>query len=147
MNAAELFVLGRRLIKLAEEGLPGGSVNTSGRFVMIDVGGHPGSSISEITTRTGFPQSHVSATVTRLRDYGMVRTEVDPTDRRRTLVWPTPEAMERAQSPRFGPIDGLVAQAIGNPGSAEVARVVDALELLATRLLGVGGPVATKEAS
>lgn len=56
--------------------------------VIIDVVvDHPGSSISEITARAGFTQSHVSASVGRMREQGWFRTSPDPADRRRTLVW------------------------------------------------------------
>src|SRR5580698_3064873 len=81
MKSTDLFLLGRRLMKLAEEGLPGQGVNNSVRFVLLDVAANPGSSISEITARTGFPQSHVSTSVSTLRQFGGVRTEIDPQDR------------------------------------------------------------------
>jgi DNA-binding IclR family transcriptional regulator len=39
-------------------------------MVLIDVSEHADSSIGEIAARTGFPQSHVSASVARLRELG-----------------------------------------------------------------------------
>ena len=47
-------------MKIAEEALPKpptGGPPTSVRMIVIDVAEHPDSSIGEITTRTGFPQS------------------------------------------------------------------------------------------
>jgi DNA-binding MarR family transcriptional regulator len=134
MNSTELFLLGRRLIKLAEEGLPGQGGNTNARFVLLDVSSHPGSSISEITARTRFPQSHVSMLVTRLRDRGLLRTEVDPRDRRRTLVYIVPEAVRRAQRRITSTVEGPIARALATTEPDEVAEVVDALHLVAVRL-------------
>jgi DNA-binding MarR family transcriptional regulator len=134
MNAAELFVLSRRLMQLAESALPQGKVATSVRLVAADVAEHPDSSISEITTRTGFPQSHVSAAVSRLRDLGVLETEIDSTDRRRTLVRMTSAAVERAARVNTTPIEVVLAPAMTNGVSSEMTEVVEALELLARRL-------------
>lgn len=147
MKSTDLFVLGRRLMKLAEEGLPGKGVNNSVRLVLIDIGAHPGSSISEITARTGYPQSHVSTSVGRLREFGAVRTEADPGDRRRTLVWIVPEAIERARSRVISTVDDAIGRALGNPPAAEVAEVVGALEMLAERFEPMGGPDVSEKAS
>lgn len=127
-------------MKLAEQGLPGKGVNNSARLVLIDIGAHPGSSISEITTRTGYPQSHVSTSVSRLREFGAVRTEADPRDRRRTLVWIVPEAVERARSRVISTVDDAIGKALGNPSAAGLSEVIGALEMLAERFEPMGGP-------
>ena len=147
MKSTDLFLLGRRLMKLAEEGLPGQGVNNSVRFVLLDIAANPGSSISEITARTGSPQSHVSTSVIKLRELGFVRTEIDPRDRRRTLVWVVPEAVRRAHTRITSPADAAIAKALGNPSAAEVAEVIGALEMVAERLGPLARPKAAKEAS
>lgn len=147
MKSTDLFLLGRRLMKLAEEGLPAKGVNNSARLVLIDIGVNPGSSINEITARTGYPQSHVSTSVSRLREFGAVRTEADPRDRRRTLVWIVPEAVERARSQVISTVDAAIGRALGNPPAADLAQVVGALEMLAERFEPMGGPHVTEEAS
>jgi DNA-binding MarR family transcriptional regulator len=134
-------------MKLAEEGLPGQGVNNSARLVLLDIGANPGSSISEITARTGFPQSHVSTSVIKLRQFGVVRTEIDPRDRRRTLVWVVPKAIQRAHSRIHSTADAAIAQALGHPPAAEVTEVMAALEMVAERLGPLAGPRAVKEAS
>ncbi len=134
-------------MKLAEEGLPGQGVNNSARLVLLDIGANPGSSISEITARTGFPQSHVSTSVIKLRQFGVVRTEIDPRDRRRTLVWVVPNAIQRAHSRILSTADAAIAQALGHPPAAEVTEVMAALEMVAERLGPLAGPQAAKEAS
>jgi DNA-binding MarR family transcriptional regulator len=135
MESTELFLLGRRLVKLAEEGLPNGGGNSNARFVLIDVSSHPGSSISEITTRTGFPQSHISMVVTRLRERGLLRTEVDAQDRRRTLVYCVPDAVRRARRRITSTVEGPIGRALGTDDPDRVAEVVEALQLVASRLL------------
>jgi DNA-binding transcriptional ArsR family regulator len=147
MKSTDLFLLGRRLMKLAEEGLPGQGVNNSVRFVLLDIATNPGSSISEITARTGYPQSHVSTSVIKLRQFGAVRTEIDPRDRRRTLVWIVPAVVQRAGSRIISTADAALARALGNPPAAEVTEVIGALEMVAERLVPLAGSQAAREAS
>ncbi|HTR71489.1 MAG TPA: winged helix DNA-binding protein [Mycobacteriales bacterium] len=134
MDALELFVLGRKLMKLASRALPEGGLSSSVRSVLIDVAAHPDSSISQITERTGFPQSHVSTSVARLREMNAVRTSPDPLDGRRTLVRVTPETIRRVARSRTGPVDGLLAGVLGDDDPAVLAEVIDALEMLSRRL-------------
>lgn len=139
MNGLGLFLLGRKLMKLGEEALPPSGfrqIPASVRSVLIDVYEHPGSSVSEITARTGFPQSHVSASVTRLRESGALVTAIDPADRRRTLASPNPEIRSRMSSLAQGSVDAVLARAIGTGDPGQVAEAVGALELLARLLTG-----------
>jgi DNA-binding MarR family transcriptional regulator len=139
MNALELLVLGRTLIKIAGEAMPpaGGNRSPSSiRSIMIDVAKHPDTSIGEITARTGFPQSHVSLAVARLKEGRVFVTTVDPHDRRRTLVRTAP-AFRRGLShslPQTAAIDDALAEALGTDDPRELASVTAALESLARRL-------------
>jgi DNA-binding transcriptional ArsR family regulator len=137
VNAADLLLLSRRLMQIAESALPsGGKGATSLRFVVIDIANHPGSSISEITERTGFPQSLVSMTVAKLRDLHVVETEPDPADRRRTLVRPAAGMTQRAeQGPGGVSVDSALENALAEEDRDELADVQAALELLARLLL------------
>ncbi len=137
MNGLELFLLGRKLMKLGEEAIPPSGFHqmaASIRSVMIDVFTHPGASISDITERTGFPQSHVSASVAKLRDLGALVTEADTADRRRTLVYPAPGIIHRGMQHASTPINETIAKALGAADQAQVVQVVAALELLAKLL-------------
>lgn len=148
MYGIELFLLGRNLMKLGEEairaeasvaiatraGAGSRKLPTSVRSVLTDVCEHPNSSIGEITTRTGFPQSHVSAAVARLREERAVVTVVDSSDRRRTLVGPSPEALPRAADPDPAPVGRVLMAALGTQDAGKVAEIVSALEMLARRL-------------
>jgi len=132
MNATELFLLGRKLMDLAESALPRGVIGTSVRLVLIDIAYHPGSSISEITERTGFPQSHVSQSVAKLRELGVLETSVDPSDRRRTLVRPTP--LMRQRRARVGaatPLEGILVAQLAESQQDRVDEAAAAIELLA----------------
>jgi DNA-binding transcriptional ArsR family regulator len=135
-----LFLLGRSLMKIGEAAIPPSGFHrmpTSVRTVMIDVFEHPDSSIQDITQRTGFPQSHVSASVARLREAGVVTTGVDPRDRRRTLVSRSPDVPRRAAA-FSAPIDDAIAAAIGTDDPTRVGEVITALEGLAA-VLEIGG--------
>jgi DNA-binding MarR family transcriptional regulator len=123
-------------MKIAEEALPKPptGVPTSVRSIMIDVGEHPGTSIGEIAERTGFPQSHVSASVARLRELGALSTEVDPQDRRRTLTRVTPEVRQRARRASV-PVDAELAGALNDPDPEELDAVIEALDGLSARLM------------
>jgi DNA-binding MarR family transcriptional regulator len=134
VNGLQLFLLGRKLMKLGEDALPPSGFQqmpTSVRSVLVDIYSNPGSSVSEITARTGFPQSHVSAAVARLREKGGVITTTDPADRRRTLVSPNPEITDRLPTQTWGSVDAVLAKAIGADDPEQTAAAVAALELLA----------------
>jgi DNA-binding MarR family transcriptional regulator len=129
-----LFLLGRKLMQIAEGALPGGKKGTSRRLVFVDVAYHPNSSITEITERTGFPQSLVSTAVARLRDIGLLQTEPDPLDRRRTLVRTTPTINDVEVRLSQVSIDDVVVKELAPEHEKELSNVIAALDLL-SRLL------------
>lgn len=135
MDGIELFLLGRTLMKIGEEAMP---TDTGGvrpvLIVVADLRAHEVTSVGEITTRTGLPQSAVSAAVARLREVGAVVTEPDPRDRRRQLIRHAPTLPERVTEVRATPIDSALAAALGTDDEAEVAELVAELERLARRL-------------
>ncbi len=131
----ELFLLGRRLMQIAERVLPQGEGATSLRLVLIDVAYHPGSSISEITERTGFPQSLVSLSVAKLRDIGVVETAPDPEDHRRTLVHTTEQMTARAQERGSSSIKTVIVNHLGPENEDQVAEALAALDVLARLLI------------
>ncbi|MFI6483769.1 MarR family transcriptional regulator [Nonomuraea sp. NPDC050663] len=140
MNGVDLFLLGRTLMKIGEEALPTeelGDRPGSARIVLIvvsDVRTHPGSAISEIVTRTGLPQSAVSAAVARLREAGAVITEPDIRDRRRLLVQPAPEISSRVEQVRSTSIDAALAKALAIDDPDRVTEIIALLEELARNL-------------
>ncbi|TDD34202.1 MarR family transcriptional regulator [Nonomuraea terrae] len=128
-------------MKIGEEAMPTegiGEHSTSLRTVLIvvsDLRGHPDTTVGEIATRTGLPQSAVSAAVARLRETEAVITETDPRDRRRTIIREAPEVSDRVSQVRDTPIDKALAAALGTDDPQRVSETVAALEALAERLV------------
>jgi DNA-binding MarR family transcriptional regulator len=135
--AFDLIVLGRQLARIGETVMRGQAPPaqpTIAGMVLADVFAHPGSSISEITTRTGMPQSHVSETVARLRGQGTVESFPDPADRRRTLVRVSPQHPSNVMRAALVPVDEALIAALGELTPDEAADIVKTLEGLAARL-------------
>ena len=129
-------MLGRRLVRIGEEVMRGSKnpgMPTGPSVVLRDVFTNPDSSITEITTRTGLPQSYVSECIAKLRADGIIDTTVDPADRRRTL------SRVSAQHPlvvaRKGAVsvDAVLSQALGQ-GNPTAEEVIQSLVALAKRL-------------
>lgn len=137
MIAFDLIVLGRQLTRIGETVMRGQAPPaqpTVAGMVLADVFAHPGSSISDITARTGMPQSHVSETVARLREQGTVESFPDPADRRRTLVRVSAKHPKNVMRTALVPVDAELTAAFGDISPGEAADLVKALEVLAARL-------------
>jgi DNA-binding MarR family transcriptional regulator len=137
VNGVDLFRLGYLVMKMGERAVADAGFSeapTSIRLIMGDIIEHPGSAVGEITARTGFPQSHVSASVAKLRSGGVVETETDPQDRRRTLVRATPGVPERwAARMAAVPIENAVASTLGTDEPEQVAEMITLLDALLDR--------------
>lgn len=103
------------------------------RCVILDVIENPGSSVGEIVTRTGLPQSHVSATVARLRERGTFVVESDRADRRRTLVRLSPEVKRRFKDRSPTPIDASLREGLALDDEA-LREIIDMLQALSDRI-------------
>src|ERR1700733_2766272 len=102
-------------------------------LVLRDVFAHPESSIADVTTRTGLPQSYVSESVARLRDQGIVETSADPADGRRTLVRVAPGHPRAVAAKGSVRVDAALAEALGEPADgAAAAQVIRTLSDIAT---------------
>jgi DNA-binding MarR family transcriptional regulator len=145
MEAIELVALGRRLQKIGEEALrggPGAGMPAGPALVLRDVFAHPGTSVNDITARTGLPQGYVSECVAKLRDDLMLATATDPSDRRRTLVRFAPQHAQRVLEAGAVPVDDAIGRALDEDDPSAVAEVVRALSDLAGRLgVAAEGPV------
>jgi len=136
VNGLELFLLGRRLMKLGEQAVSSGrfqGLPTSVQSVLIDVFEHPDTTITGIVARTGLPQSHVSTSVARLGKVGVLESHIDERDRRRTLVRPTAGIRERVRQRGAVGIDAVLGQAIGTDDARAVREVERQLEDMARR--------------
>ncbi len=132
MKAHDLFQLGRWLAKIAEDAMrpANAPVTPPGvRLILMDVAAAKDSSIKDITKRTGLPQSYVSESVARLRDQGVLTTQADPTDGRRTLVGLTraaPRAVARAGAVS---VDKALLAALGDIDPKTGAKLIANLEV------------------
>ncbi|MFI2231711.1 MarR family winged helix-turn-helix transcriptional regulator [Nocardia testacea] len=127
MDVRQLHRVIQRLTDLAREvALSEGDPPSSPAelTVLDDVVSRPGSSVRQITERTGLVQSQVSTTVARLAGRGLVRTEVDPADRRRTLVFPSAALLSTIEERTARSVDELLGARFG---TAEAERVVGML--------------------
>ena len=138
MNALDLIMLGRQLTKIGEEVLRGSKAQampTGPSLVLRDVFAHPDSSITDVTARTGLPQSYVSESVARLREQGIVETAADPADGRRTLVRVSAQHPRTVAAKGSAPVDAALAAALGEPADgAMVTEIIGTLTALAGRL-------------
>lgn len=142
MTPVELFLLGRTLMKIGEESLPGPAAGADAHrtgtraslVVLSDLLGHPDTSVSAIARRTGLPQSQVSGAVARLKEAGSVETAPDPADGRRQLIRRAPEVSERVAEVRRSRIDDALGRALGTDDAERLREVADALDVLARYL-------------
>ncbi|WP_255949564.1 helix-turn-helix domain-containing protein [Streptomyces odontomachi] len=136
MDGGGLHRLGKRLIELSSQvtGESGDLSLTPGEAAALeDVIKHPDSSISEIQQRTGFVQSHVSASVSRLRKRGLVQASPDPHDGRRTRIRVADGTLHAISRRAARDIGEAVARAVPDPDRARRATAL--LEELAELLL------------
>jgi DNA-binding MarR family transcriptional regulator len=135
MDAGQMHRLGKRLIELSRTTVTdqGDPPMTAGEVAVLeDVMQNPGSSVTEIHARTGFVQSHVSASVARLKERRLVLTLTDPADGRRTLVRVTDAAVAAVMRRADRPVDAAIANAVTTP--AQARRVTTLLDELAKLL-------------
>jgi len=104
-----------------------------GRLVLEDVITHPDSLISEIHQRTGFAQSHVSASVARLNERGLLVTAADRGDARPTRIRVGEDTLAAITRRAGRRVDDVSAQTVGDPTQA--SRVLAVLDELAELLL------------
>jgi DNA-binding MarR family transcriptional regulator len=146
MDALDLIILGRELARIGERamreadpdgngpGAFGAALPVGALIVMRDVLTHPGSSISDITARTGLPQSHVSESVNKLRVKGVAEINADPADRRRTLVRLTATSQDQVVRHSARNADDLLRKALGNVPGDSAHQVIAMLTDVARRL-------------
>jgi DNA-binding MarR family transcriptional regulator len=136
MDGVRLHRLGKRLIDLSREvttSAGDASLTPAEIAVIEDALKNPGSPVSEIKARTGFAQSHVSESVARLKERGLIETFADSADRRRTRVRLSEVARQAVLARAGRSADEVIARAIPDRGRAE--RVSALLDELADLLL------------
>jgi DNA-binding MarR family transcriptional regulator len=135
MDAGQMHRLGKRLIELARTAVTddGDPPMTAGEVAVIeDAIRYPDSSVTDIHARTGYVQSHVSASVARLKQRRLVVTLADPADARRTLVRVTDAAFAAVMRRAGRPVDDVIAAEVAT--AAQARRATALLEELAKLL-------------
>ena len=153
MRAATLNQLGRRLSGLARDltHVHADKAATPGELAILDdllVNGR--SAVRDITDRTGFAQSHVSASLAKLTERGQVKWEKNPKDARSR--WADLTQKERAQLEAAAAT--RVEDALAAAPSADVVVVVqnhreydiDAIARASKRFLDTKGKVTAQGA-
>lgn len=146
MDALDLIILGRQLTRIGERAMRAGDLEddepatltvalpAGALIVMRDVLAHPGSSITDITARTGLPQSYVSESVNRLRIKGIAEISADPADRRRTLVRLTATHVDQVARHSARDADDLLRMALEDLPDDSARQVIATMTELARRL-------------
>jgi DNA-binding MarR family transcriptional regulator len=132
-----MIMLGRQLTRIGEEAARGSrafALPTGPTLVLRDVLAHPGSSIGEVTARTGLPQSYTSESVARLREQGILETMPDPADGRKTLVRLSSQHMRVVAKKGAVSVDAALAAALGEQNPAELKSILSSLTDLSERL-------------
>jgi DNA-binding MarR family transcriptional regulator len=139
MNYGQVHRLGKCLIELSGVviGAPGGNLLTLGEAAVLeDAIEHPGTSIREVHQRSGFTQSHVSASVARLKERGLLTTIGDPPAGWSASAWRARthlQATDDAQTAVGRRVTEASLRAVVGPSQAK--RAIRLMEELAEILL------------
>jgi DNA-binding MarR family transcriptional regulator len=128
-----MLQLGRKLLEIARVELTdeGDAALSVGELVVItDVLYHPGSTVTEITTRTGLAQSRVSTALSSLRALGAVETSPDPSDGRRMLVLPGEQVRAAVDERVRRPVDGTLRQRLNHLSDDRFTELLKAMSEL-----------------
>lgn len=139
MDAGQLHRIARILREVAAHAAAGPDerpVSAGDLAVTSDVAEHPGTSVGQISRRTGLAQSLVSKTVATMRDAGVFATADDPDDGRRLLIRLSSSGQAEALRGRaVQPIRTALAEVLPNSSEVELTRVEKLLDGLGRHLL------------
>lgn len=124
MDGTQLLRLGKHLVNLSHDHVrepDDPPLTPAERAVLSVVLSDPDRTVGELVQLTGFVQSHISASVARLRDRGWLHTAPDPADGRRTLVRPADGVVRGVARRAAYSIDDTLAAALGDTAAAQRA--------------------------
>lgn len=133
MDAHELHRLGRCLLALSRAaiGQAGDLTLVPGQeAVLEELLRHPDSTVSEIRDRTGFTQSHVSASVAKLRAHGLLDSSPDPRDGRRTRLRVTADLRAAVLSRAGRDVTPTLTKALGAHKAEHALALLEELSQL-----------------
>ena len=127
MKAATLHQLGRRLSGIAGALTHADAANASThgeRAILDDLLENPRSTVRTITDRTGFAQSHVSASLARLVERGQVRWEKNPKDARSRWADLTPAERRRLEAGAALRVEDALAEQLGRKDAEQLVKLL-----------------------
>lgn len=133
MDGLTLHRLGKRLTDLSADVVRGSEPATytpGEQAVLARVHRHPGSTVTEVAAATGFVQSHVSASVGRLRDRGLLTAQPDRADGRRLRLELTATARRGVRDRLAIPIEAALVRAVGQADAERTEQVLEDLAAL-----------------
>lgn len=144
MNGVELYLLGQKLMRIGGNALLEDSglrrLSPSAWLILADVVQYRDTSVPEIASRTGLQQDHVSASVSRMADDGLLETGVAPSGQQSVTVHHALRLEEQSAS-----ADGALAVALDTQDAGQVGELTATLESLARRLSTARSPRRVKK--
>lgn len=109
---------------------PKSALSGPSRAILMHLAAAGPVTIGEAAQHFARAQSVVSEIVTRLERHGLLEREADPADRRRTLVWLTPEGVRAVREDQQVLDVDRLRTAIAGLAPEETARLLDAFSAL-----------------
>lgn len=103
------------------------------RVALRVVGRRPGISAGGLASTLHLHPSTLTGILRRLEDQGLVRRGVDPTDRRKSLLWLTPKGLAMNEI-RFGTVEAAVRRALAKVGDTSLAQAREVIERVVAEL-------------
>lgn len=134
MDAASLYLVGRRLSALAEramaapQGLP--AQPTAELLVLRTVIERPGITVTDLVAQLSIAQSRISQVVTDLEREGYVRRFTDAEDRRRQRIEPSKNFQKEIAQRMARNAEDALAPLLAHASARDRTRVLAALALL-----------------
>jgi len=151
MDAASLYLVGRRLVLLSEramaapEGLPAQPTverlvlrAVAERLVLRAVIESPGLTVSDLVTQLSIAQSRVSQVVAKLERKGFIRRYTDADDRRRQRIEATVDYKKTVERRMTRKVEDALEPLFAHATAREKARVLSALSLVHDLILRSG---------
>jgi DNA-binding MarR family transcriptional regulator len=106
------------------------ALSGTARAILLHLAGTGPLTVTEAARHLDRAQSVVSDIVTHLEAKGLLERQTDPDDRRRTLVWLTPEGFDHLERDREVLATQLLARAFAGMAPAERAALLRGLAAL-----------------
>lgn len=127
MKAVTLHKLGRRLVSEANRltyATAKADFTPAELAILEDLYAHPNSSVKQIKDRTGFAQSHVSVSLSKLTERGQVVLASDPKDARSRLADLTPATRATISKRSASDVEAGLTAALGQADAQRLVKLL-----------------------